>query len=179
VYCSAILFSMGHATTLQFYHSFFFSVLHSGYTISLFFCSNTFSPIVSLLLYFIHYTLVISSFFTFFFFPYFLAEVTLHVFYLFFEKKSLLLVFVGLDFFAFTFSTIHIHCYYLFYQSFSLKQKCTFWRYALLLIIFLCFFLYRIYWFFSCCVFCGLAICIAFFSLFFLFSTIMFGCFYL
>ena len=59
--------SMGYATTLQFYHSFFFSVLYSGYTISLFFCSNTFSSIISLLLYFIHYTLVISFLFTSFF----------------------------------------------------------------------------------------------------------------
>jgi len=55
--------SMGCTTTLQSYHSFFFSVLYSGYKISLFFHSNTFSFIVFFLSYFIHYTLVISLFF--------------------------------------------------------------------------------------------------------------------
>ena len=58
-----IFFSMGYATTFQFYHGFFFPVLHSGHRIPFFSYSNTFSFIISFLLYFIHYTLVISSLF--------------------------------------------------------------------------------------------------------------------
>ena len=55
--------SIGHTTTPQFYHSFFFSILYSGHKIFLLFYSNTLSPIVSLLLHLIHCTLVISPLF--------------------------------------------------------------------------------------------------------------------
>ena len=55
--------SMGHATTLQFHHSFFFPVLHSRHRISFLSCFNTFPSIASFLLYFIHCTLVITPLF--------------------------------------------------------------------------------------------------------------------
>jgi len=53
--------SVGHTITPQFYHSLFLPTLHSGHKISLLSCSNTFLIIVSLLLYFTHSTLIISS----------------------------------------------------------------------------------------------------------------------
>ena len=52
--------SIGYAATSQFHHSFFFPVLYSGHRISPLSYSNTLSPIVSFLPYFIHYTLIIS-----------------------------------------------------------------------------------------------------------------------
>jgi len=54
-------FSMEHAATLQFYHSFFFSVLYSGYKIFLLSCSDTLPSIAFFLSHFIYYTLIIFS----------------------------------------------------------------------------------------------------------------------
>ena len=136
--------SIGYTATSQFYCSFFFLVLHSRYRIFLFSCSNTLSFIV------FFYTLHPCYFFSFCFFlslvSCFLAQITSYISHLSFKKKFLFSVFIGLNLFVFIFSTVYIHCYYLFYQPFSLKQKYAFWRHVLL-IIFLYFFLCRIYWF--------------------------------
>ena len=78
--------------------------------------------------------------------PCFLAQVTLYVFHLSFKEKSLSSVFMGLNPLAFTSSTVYIYYYYLFCQLSSLKQKCTLWRHALLLTIFLYFFPCGMYW---------------------------------
>jgi len=52
--------SMGHATSSQFHYDFFCPVLYSEHRIFLLFCSIILPPIVSLLLYSIHCTLIIS-----------------------------------------------------------------------------------------------------------------------
>ena len=126
VCCSAALFSLWGMLPLFSFTTVFSFLFYILGIQSLFF----FVLILFLLLYLFFYTLytTLLSFLSFLllFFLYFLVEVTLHVFYLFFEKESLLSVFVDLNFLAFTSSTIHIYCYYLFCQSFSLKQKCTF-----------------------------------------------------
>ena len=51
--------SVGHTTTPQFHHSFFFPVPYSGHRISLFSPSETLSLIVSFILHFIHCTFII------------------------------------------------------------------------------------------------------------------------
>jgi len=53
--------------------------------------------------------------------PYFLEKVALHVFYLFFKKKPLSLIFIGLNPLVFTFPILYIGCYCLLYDLSSLK----------------------------------------------------------